>query len=583
MILTYYKELYWSKRIMKLSDYIVKMFLDLGIDIVFGYIGGNIADIIDSICESSSIRFIQSYNEQASAFAANAYAQLSGRTSVVISSSGPGALNLINGIANAYFDSIPCVFITGNVHSLGRRNSNKIRQNAFQETDIVEIVKSITKYSVYISDADEIKYQLEKGFYIAGSGRKGPVLIDIPYDIQRKQINVNELKGYKKQNKCKKDFDIESVRMALINSHRPLLLVGGGCQDSKNILREMLKTVKIPVVVSMRGLDVISHQDISYIGLIGMYGNRLANLAVLNCDLLIVLGSRLDERQMGYDRTAFAPCAHIIQIDIDKNELGRKTDNFISICSDVGDFLRMLSQKLPAYACDMWFEFLNEWKKNENLEYKDRKEVCANKILEQISEMFNENAVIVSDVGQNQIVCAQSLLLKSTNAFLCSSGLACMGYSLPASIGAQYVSLNRQIISINGDGGIMMNLQELQTIKREKLPIKIIILNNKCLGLIRKLQEKLFNQRYYASIEGYLAADFSKIATAFDFDYLKIDTNFNSGQVSKLLGNKNPVIIEIQLPYMISTMLEPGENIYTQYPLLADDGIENFRKQLEKI
>lgn len=566
---------------MKLSDYIVQVLEKFEIDIVFGYTGGSIADIVDSIYKSKYTKYIQSYNEQASAFSANAYAQVTGKTGVAISSSGPGAMNLINGIANAYYDSIPCVFITGNVHSLARKSSVGIRQNAFQETDIVEIVKPITKYSVYVERAEDIKDIVEKAFYVAQDGRKGPVLIDIPYDIQRLDINVDNLREYCDIQKQKEHIEIEEIKEIILNASRPLLLVGGGCQQAKQILRKVLKKISLPVVASMRGLDIISHQSDNYIGFIGAYGNHLANLAILHCDLLIVLGSRLDERQMGYDKNAFAPNAQIIQVDIDNNELGRKTDNKVSLCSSVESFLETFYEEMPVYSCDRWIQLLNKWKTNVYTEIYKGKEVCANNLVDKLSEVFDDDAIILSDVGQNQIICAQSLNLREENIFLCSSGLGCMGYSIPAAIGACYASTKRQIISINGDGGIMMNIQELQTIKRENLPVKIIILNNRCLGLIRKLQEKLFNERYYASIDGYSTPNFKGIALAFEFDYMEIDNLTDIQGCCPLLRNEKPAIIEIQLPNVMATISEPGENIYTQLPHLSNEVLNKFKEQVE--
>ena len=568
---------------MKLTDYIVCFLEELQIDTVFGYIGGTVADLIHSICESKHVQYIQSYHEQASAFSANAYAQVTGKTGVAVSSSGPGAINLINGIANAYYDSIPCIFITGNVHSAGRRPSDKIRQNAFQETDIVEIVKSITKYSVYIKDASEIKYQMQKAFYYANEGRKGPVLIDIPYDIQRKDVDVEGMSSFCITEKRKRVSHVREVARLLKDSHRPLLLIGGGCQNAKGILKDILKKLPVPVAASMRGLDVVSHDEDIFVGFIGSYGNAWANLAVLHCDLLIVLGSRLDERQMGYDKKAFAPNAKIVQVDIDHYELGRKTDNLISIQADVNDFLNSFAKAACSGSWDKWTLLLKEWKKKYYSKFHADRQLCANAILSKISNILQEDAIITADVGQNQIMCAQSLRLCENNIFLSSSGLACMGYSLPAAIGACYASLHRQIISINGDGGIMMNMQEMQTIKREKLPIKIIILNNACLGLIRKLQENLFAGNYYASIIGYSAPDFAKVAEAFEMDYLKIEEEKDIQNCESLLSNEHPVIIDIHLPNDLSTFSEPGENIYTQVPRLSKEEADQLRKQAESI
>ncbi len=566
---------------MKVSDYIIKKLIDFGIDTVFGYTGGSIADIIDSIGKFPNMNYVQSYHEQASAFSANAYAQITGNIGVVVSSSGPGAINLINGIANAYYDSIPCVFITGNVHSCARKASPQIRQNAFQETDIVEMVKSITKYSVYVQNENDIKYILEKAFYIANDARKGPVLIDIPYDVQRRNVNLKLLKGFQIQN-VEKDIEMQKVMAALMNSRRPLFLLGGGCHGAKQILKDMLNTVPIPAVVSMRGIDLISHQDRHYIGFIGTYGNLIANLAVRYSDLLIVLGSRLDERQMGYEKEKFAPCAKIIQVDIDENELGRKTDNLISICTSIENFMTRFRNVFAdySYSCIEWQNFLNKWQKKIFKKMNDTKEVSANNYVRKISKLFDEDAIISVDVGQNQIICAQSVMVSGSNNFLCSAGLACMGYSLPASIGAYYASRKRQIISINGDGGIMMNIQELQTIQREKIPIKIIILNNNCLGLIRELQENLFEERYFASICGYAAPNFSKIAHAFDLDYIEIGLDSDLSNCCSLLKNSRSVVFEIKLPYAVSTLDKLEKKFLEQQGRCF---IENFEKQMERI
>ena len=568
---------------MKLSDYIAYKLEQMKIDKVFGYTGGSIADIIDSICRTKSIQYIQSYNEQSSAFAANAYAQVTGKTGVAVASSGPGAVNLINGLANAYYDSIPCVFITGNVHTLGRKSSDAIRQNAFQELNIVELADSVTKASIYIEDENDIGRQLEKAFYIANEGRKGPVLVDIPYDIQRKEIEVEKIENYSCESPFEKEMDVGRFVEMLKQSRRPIVLIGGGCQNAKHELQGILRRSGIPVVATMRGLDVYSHEEENYIGFLGSYGNQWANIAILCCDLLIVLGSRLDERQMGYNKSQFAPNAKIIQIDVDPNELGRKTDNVLSIQAKIEDFLPHWEKRFEKHSYDKWIQVLKDWKRKIVQKTCDNEEMKANQILEKISRLFDEDAIITSDVGQNQIVCAQSLFLRKNNIFLCSAGLACMGYSLPAAIGGYYASKNRQIISINGDGGIMMNLQELQTIKRERIPLKIIVFNNQCLGLIRKLQENLLEERYYASVEGYSAPDFRKLAEAFDFDYLEIKDNVDFPHLEKHLKSEETVMIEIKLPVKQITSSEPGENIYTQQPELSEEEFARLREQVEQI
>ncbi len=535
---------------MKLTDFIVDKLSEYGVDVVFGYTGGSIADLIDSVCEDSRMRFVQTYNEQGAAFAANAYAVKHGSLGACVASSGPGAINLINGIANAYFDSIPCVFITGNVHSLGRKENENIRQNAFQETDIVSMVKGITKYCVYIDDESKVVYELEKAIHLANDGRKGPVLIDIPYDIQRKDIIPDQLLRYVKSEDdpifdiC----DIEAVNETVTNCKRPLLLLGGGCSEYGDKICTLIDRIPIPVVVSMRGLDVISHSNSLYLGFIGTYGNRIANLAVENCDCLIVLGSRLDERQMGYIKEQFAPDAKIIRVDIDRYELCRKVDSFLSINADVGKFIDCWMENTAIIENHEWYNFLIDKKKEYDIE---ESKYLPNRIVRKFSSVFSCDAVFTADVGQNQILCAQSLDLRE-NRFLCSAGLGCMGYSIPAAIGSYYANKEAEIVAFCGDGGFMMNMQELQTIKRDNLPIKIIVLNNSCLGLIRSLQNKLFDKRYHASVEGYESPDFEAIAGAWEMKYLCVKDVHDINENLEEITNRQPMIIEVALPEEIN-------------------------------
>lgn len=569
---------------MKVTDYIVHILCEHGVETVFGYTGGSIADLVHSIYSCEGIRFVQNYHEQASSLSANAYAQLTGKTGVAISSSGPGAINLINGIANAYFDSIPCIFITGNVATYAQRENPQIRQNAFQETDIVALAKSITKYSVSIQDESMIGMEIDKAFYVANEGRKGPVLIDIPYDIQRKDIDISMLDTF-----CPpavqftgNQNQILFISQLMKESKRPLILIGGGCQNLRSKLRIFLEKFQIPSVASLRGIDVVPATDPNYVGYIGSYGNRSANLAVRYCDFLLVLGSRLDERQMGYPRENFAPDACIVQVDIDSLELGRKTENLISICAPVEWFLQKSIEVCEAPVCQAWRKLLKRWKTIFDLPSSNPKSYRANNFLRYLSEIADDNAIFTVDVGQNQMISAQSLKLKQGSRFLSSSGLACMGYSLPAAIGACYAAPNRQVISINGDGGIQMNIQELQTICREQLPIKIIILNNHCLGLIRKLQENMFNRNYYASVDGYSAPDFEKLASAYGLPYYRVSLDQEYQTVLSFLPTPGAAVIDVELPVEMETFPEPGTIIYEQKPELSEKTKINILRQIEE-
>ena len=553
---------------MKVSDYIVDYIRHRGIDAIFGYAGGSIADIIDSICREGLIRFIQNGNEQAAAFCANSYAQVSGRTGVAVSSSGPGAINLINGIANAYYDSIPCVFITGNAHSLSRKPSKHIRQNGFQETDIVAMVDGIVKYASYVDDENAIRYELGKAFYIAAEGRCGPVLLDIPYDIQRRDVDPALLKSYQPPSADVLDNKTQEVLDLIGEANRPLIVAGGGCHDAKCELRRFLQEVKIPLVVSMRGLDLIPHDDERYIGFIGSYGNRAANLAVQHSDLLIVLGSRLDERQMGYKKCQFAPNAKIVQVDVDESELGRKVDCKLRVKSDVGLFLSELAAKVEPLDFSPWVSFL-KCLVHTYPSY-DAGRYCASNFLWSLSRFVDDDAIICVDVGQNQVIAVQTFAVKSSQQFLCSAGLGCMGYSLPAAIGAYYAGNGRQVVSINGDGGLQMNMQELETISRERLPVKVIVVHNNCLGLIRKLQERIFDGRYYASVNGFSCPDLEKIADAYAFDYYKVESLDDYAKLGMALNSNRPCLVDAIFPLAFDANPEPGMAIFNQAPALDE-------------
>jgi acetolactate synthase I/II/III large subunit len=568
---------------MKLSNYIVKELEKHNVKVVFGYIGGNIADIIESIYLSEKIEFVVNYHEQASAFAANAYSQITGGIGVAVSSSGPGACNLINGIANAYFDSIPCLYITGNVHSKVMKLSNEIRQNGFQETDIVSIVKDITKFAVTVKNAEDIRYYLEKAIYAATQGRPGPVLLDIPYDIQRSKIKVENLHSFIIEEEIKYDeIDSDFFVELLKGSKKPLLLYGGGARSikSKKLTLELLDKVQIPVVASLCGLDVVPHNHKCFRGFIGLYGNRYANLAISNCDLLIVIGSRLDERQIGTKKNEFAENARIIHVDIDKIELGRTIDVTQKIYTTAERFLeKMILGDYSDCNFSNWLLVTLNWRNRYPSFKTDSVEIDSNDFLHRISDFVSPNAIICADVGQNQMATAQAFHLDYKRRLLNSGGFGSMGYALPAAIGAFYAQKDSAIFCIVGDGGIQMNMQELQTIVRDKIPIHIIIINNQSLGMIERLQARLFNNRTYASIEGYTVPNFSKIAKSYGIDFLKIDSVEKYQLAKDFLNVNNPTIIELCLKQNAKNNPEPGENISKQNPPLSDGEIEKIKKE----
>ena len=566
---------------MKVARYIAEMLRANGVDTVFGHIGGFNADMIDAITESKKQRFVLNYHEQASSFAANAFAMVRENVGVATSSGAPSSCNLVAGIANAFFDSVPCLFLVGSVHTKAVKKSPEVRQNAFEELDMISLVTGITKYAVKVNDPRDIKYCMERALYVAREGRKGPVVLDIPYDVARSDVNVEELKGYSPQQE--EDFDPIDVRefvKTLESSKRPLLLLGGGCRSavSKQALRELLDKVAIPAVASLCGLDTLPHDHPCFVGFIGHYGNRYANFALANCDALIVLGSRLDERQIAGDKAKFAPDAKIVRVDIDRVEHGRNIAAHVSIFSSVENFLgTVIEGNYQGLSFPKWHDAIAGWKKRYPSHDMKLDEVNAHNFLNTISEYLPENLVVCADVGQNQMFTAQSLRLRQGNRLLNSAGYGSMGYSLPAAIGAAYAQPDATIISINGDGGLQMNIQELQVVKRDKLPIKIIVLNNNCLGMIRRLQERLFDDRTVATVQGYESADYSAIAPAYGLEYVKIDSADQYCLMKDLLNSPASVLIEVMLPQKIMNNPEPGAEIDLQTPLLSKQENEQIK------
>lgn len=568
---------------MKVSDYIVDILDKNGINTIFGHLGGYNADIVDSIYANKKNHFVLSYHEQASSFAVNSFAVLKEEVAVATSSGAPSSCNLIAGIANAYFDSVPCLFLVGSVHSKAVRPSKQIRQNAFEEIDMVSLVSDITKYAVKINNPEDIRYELEKALYIAQEGRKGPVLVDVPYDIARADVEIKNLKGYVPDSSPEYDkIDVEQIKKYLKNAKKPLILLGGGAKSKscREKIQKLLSKIEIPVVATLCGLDVLPHNHKCYAGFIGHYGHRYANFALANCDCLLILGSRLDERQLGGYKSKLLSEAKVIRVDIDKFELKRKIPETISIYSSTENFLEeLLKEDFGNNDFSKWFNVISAWKKRYPSYDANSKETNAINFLHTISDYLPDDAVICSDVGQNQMCTAQAMRLDKNRRLLNSAGYGSMGFSLPAAIGAAYAQKNTAIISINGDGGLQMNIQELQTIKRDNLPVNIIVLNNNCLGMIRRLQENMFDNRTSASVNGYSVPDYSAIASAYGIKYLKIDSVEKYELTKDFISNKNPAVIELFLPQKMCNNPEPGTCLDRQTPLLSDEENDLIKKE----
>ncbi len=552
---------------MKASDYIVEFLIKKGITDVFGYPGGMVTQLMDSFGNySKSISAHVNYHEQGAAFAACGYAQSSGKVGVAYATSGPGATNLITGICNAYFDSVPTLFITGQVNSNESKGAYGVRQRGFQETDIVSIVQPVTKYAVYVKTANDLPEELEKAYRIAMSGRRGPVLLDIPMNIFRTELDVSA--------KCSESVLLSKVDIteitdtlfkALNHSKSPVFIIGSGIKSAGVAakIRSLLGKFQIPVVSSMLAFDVMGEAP-NYYGFIGAYGTRTANFIVAKADLVITIGSRMDIRQVGVNRENFAPNAKIIRFDVDNGELSYPVHkDELQIEADIQIIIEALEQ-LQVAGYHSWCNVCNEIK---NL----LSGIDCNKIgyfISQFSQKIPEDAVITTDVGQNQVWVAQYFNTKKGQMVLFSGGHGAMGYALPAAIGAYYGSGKKPVYCITGDGGMQMNIQELQFIVREHLPIKIIVLNNNALGMIRHFQEMYFDSRYYQTKTegGYSAPDFAKVGQAYGLDSHQIE----SSMLDEFEWTEGPELIEVLIKEntYVSPKLKFGNPNQDQEPLL---------------
>ncbi len=567
---------------MKVTQYIADTLYKNGVSTVFGHLGGFNADFLDAIYSHEYQQFVLNYHEQASSFAANSFAMVSEAIGVATSSGAPSSCNMLAGIANAYFDSVPCIFIAGSVNSKALRTTKKLRQNAFEEIDMVSMVSDITKFAVHIKKAEDIRYYLEKSIHIAKSGRKGPVLIDLPYDIARQEINIEGQRSYIPQDNNYDEINIDLILDCIKSAKRPLILLGGGSRSSeaKNSLKKLLNKVRIPAVSSLCGLDALPHDHECFSGFIGHYGNRYANFAIAYCDCLIILGSRLDERQIAGDKSKFASLAKVIRIDVDSFEFGRNLKEHISLRTTVELFLeKLLECDFTGCKFSDWLSIINRWRERYPSYNLNETEVGINNFLRVFSEYLPSDAIICSDVGQNQMSVAQAMPIDKNKRLINCGGYGSMGFSLPAAIGSSYAKKNTMVISINGDGGIQMNIQELQTIVRDNLPIKIIIFNNNCLGMIRRLQERIFDNRTFASVSGYSVPNYSAIAKAYNIKYLRIESVDQYNLTKDFISDLEACIIEVMVPLNMQNNPEPGASIEMQTPLLSKDENELIRSE----
>ncbi len=519
---------------MKVTTYIARFLKEKGIDTVFELQGGMITRIVDELSREGGFNIVSMHHEQAAAFAADAYGRIKNKPGIALATSGPGATNLITGIGGCYFDSVPAIFITGQVNLNEQKGEKATRQIGFQETDIVSIVRPITKAAYAVTKANDIPKIFEEAWEIAMQGRPGPVLIDIPMNLQKDEISTSESKVSLTDNTKTNSGDsiqlfIEDLNFALQKSKKPLVLVGHGVRlaNATNDFIEFIEKHQLPVVCSLLGTDAIQYNHPNRIGFIGTYGNRWANYALGTCDLLLVLGSRLDLRQTGSDIESFQKDKIIFHIDIDQAELNSRFNDCKILNANITEFLSLANENGHSENKKSdWFNEIEHIRQQmpDIKELSNIKGINPNSFIHLLSQRSKAARAFTTDVGNNQMWTAQSIELTAEQRFLSSGGMGAMGYSLPASIGASFALDKAPVVCIAGDGGFQINIQELQTIRRNNLPIKIVILNNHCLGMIRQFQDAYFDSCYQSTVDGYSAPDFEKVAKAYEIDAFTISS-----------------------------------------------------------
>lgn len=579
---------------MRVSDYIVSYLKENGIKDFFGYQGTMISYFVDAIGKNKDVKNYVCYNEQGAALEAVGYAKTSGGISCAYSTSGPGATNLITGIADAYYDSVPVLFITGQLNTYEYTNVNSIRQQGFQESDIVSIIKPITKYAVKIENENNISYELEKALYIMQEGRPGPVLLDLPMNIQKSNIDISKVKHFEIPEE-KKDIDYlsicENILNEIENSKRPVLFLGNGIKKDKKSIREirnLINKLKIPVIYSMLGKSLIEEDSPYNFGFMGSaYGQRYSNLiGYKKADLIVSLGCRLNGRTIGIKRNNFNPSAKIIRVEIDKEELKLPIhSDDIAYNIDVNKLIKQMNVILLNKQINEKREWLNICQqikdKLKNID-NDIKEWLPNRYISLINEITEDDSNIFVDVGQNQVWAAHSIKIKKNQKIIFSGGLGAMGFALPASIGGCISANKKNTYVIVGDGGLQMNIQELQLLKHENLPITIFVFNNESLGLIHQQQSDFFDNKYYGACceGGYSVPDFCKIADAYGIKSYQVNTLDKFKKIITTYDKSKPTLIEIKIN--IGTKAYPktyfGEEMYNQVPYISKDILDELLK-----
>jgi acetolactate synthase I/II/III large subunit len=544
---------------MRVADYIIKRLIDAGTNHVFMVTGRGALFLNDAVAANNEIIGVSMHHEQAAAFAAVSYAQYNERMGACLVSTGCAGTNALTGVLNAWQDGIPCIFVSGQ-HMLGETSNYTglpLRTYGQQEADIIPIVESVTKYAVMITDPEQIAVEMDKAFYMAQNGRKGPAWIDVPLDIQNMRVDPETLLRFsppKKNDELLSKEDIQFVCQSLMSAERPVVLIGSGIRSANSAveLETFLKSSQIPVVYSASAPDVYGLDNPLSIGSVGIMGStRAGNFALQNSDLLLVLGCRLSSMIAGADPDKFARKAKVIVVDIDKVEHAKGTVNIDHLIhSDLKVFLSEVNEVEINSATIAWQEKCMHWKKvfprcEKNFISEDKIDLYD--LTEHLSEMLPEKSVVITDSGLIELILPNNIIFKRGQRSLHPSSQGSMGYALPAIVGAHYSS-NQTVIAVIGDGSIMMNLQEFETIRYHNIPAKIIVVNNNVYGVIRKRQVELFRSRTIGvdPTDGISCPNFENVARAFNLSYMKIEdsTELQKG-LNVMMEMKGPVLCEI--------------------------------------
>lgn len=548
------------------SQYIARFLKANGVSFVYELSGGMIMHLMDAIQQEPDISLINVYHEQSAAFAADVVGRVTGIPGVALGTSGPGAINLLTGIGSSYFDSSPALFITGQVNRHEQKGDKNIRQLGFQETDIVSMARPICKWAEKLSHPEEIKEFLPLAFALATNGRPGPCLLDIPMDILRASIKVEERDFSPKELKSIPSRVEDHVLQELIESlkvaKRPLILAGNGVHASGKwaYFKTTIEKLNVPVVTSLLACDLLAIDHPLRVGMIGTYGNRWANLALAEADFIIVIGSRLDIRQTGADTVSFVSGKKIYHIDVDSNEINNRVLNCIDINQSIDDFLTGINSVTLDFSGYFisWFKHINNLKNDwpDTAELQGIEGINPNVLMHKLSnkKIFLAYAV---DVGMNQMWAAQSLEFDGVARFLTSGGMGAMGFALPAGIAVAIQSEGRgPVMVIAGDAGFQLNIQELQSIAHLKLPIKIVVMNNRSHGMTRQFQDTYFGARYSGTIWGYSAPNFVHIAKAYGIKGLYLE---NISMADKVIDQ---FLSDPLQPMLLEVCIDQNVNVY---------------------